>query len=151
MPVDSDVKKQALENKIASLEGELKALRKKPRDCQLCANPKAVGKYYVHPEESENHGWWRVCVDCADVVSHVGANVEYYAYVKLEVESLPEHVLSCSHDWDKWSLVGEMDNRRGQVFDWMRCKKCMCYGKRFGLTQMQMEDLTMEIDLSCSR
>ncbi|ENX1348936.1 hypothetical protein ACFM0N_004078 [Vibrio parahaemolyticus] len=51
----------------------------------------------------------------------------------------------------KWSLVGEHDKRRDQVFDWMRCQSCGVYGKRFSLGQEDMEDLSLEIDLNCSR
>jgi hypothetical protein len=128
-----------------------KADRPKKRDCQLCEADKAVGKYYLTPDESENHGWWRVCSDCAEMVSRVGAQVQYYKYSKEHKEQLPDAVMACSHEWEKWSLVGEVDKHRNLVFDWMRCNKCRCYGKRFSLDQTKMDDLSMEIDLSCSR
>ncbi|EGR3255646.1 TPA: hypothetical protein ACMDS2_003473 [Vibrio parahaemolyticus] len=139
---------------IAVLTGEEE---KKPqkRYCQLCEAEKAVGKYYVAPSESENHGWWRVCTYCAEMVSRVGADVQFYKYIKQpkynSAPELPESVLVCSHDWVKWSLVGEHDKRRDQVFDWMRCQSCGVYGKRFSLGQEDMEDLSLEIDLNCSR
>ena len=125
----------------------------KKRDCQLCEADKAVGKYYVDPLDSENHGWWRVCDDCADMVSGVGADVQFYKYSKKSPSKklLPEHVTNCEHVWVKWSLISEQDKRTGVVFDWMRCEKCECYGKRFRLGQTTMEDLSMEIDLNCSR
>ncbi len=127
------------------------------RDCQMCENAKAVGKYYVDPSESENHGWWRVCSFCAQTVERVGAVVEYYVYSKEYRErlnpkpTLPPEVLSCSHDWVKWSLVGEVDKNRDALFDWVKCTHCKCYGKRFSIGQTIMDDLTMEIDLNCSR
>lgn len=124
------------------------------RDCQLCEREKAVGKYYVDPSESENHGWWRVCSDCADMVSRVGADVQYYKYSKEYYGQNKVPTIDnpdCEHKWEKWSLVSEVDKRRDQVFDWMRCEQCGCYGKRFRLGQTKMDDLCMEIDLSCSR
>lgn len=136
---------------LAILTG--KSNEPKTRDCQLCEGGKAIGKYYLTQEESENHGWWRVCRDCAEMVSRVGAQVQYYKYSK-EYKSpkaqLPDAVMVCSHEWEKWSIVGEVDKRRDLVFDWMRCNKCLCYGKRFSLGQTEMEDLSMEIDLNCS-
>lgn len=144
----------SIEAAIAVLTGENH--KPKTRDCQLCEGNKAVGKYYVDPAESENHGWWRVCSDCAEMVSRVGAQVQYYKYskehkAKENKSLLPDSVIACSHEWEKWSLVGEVDKRRGKVFDWMRCNRCRCYGKRFTLGQTEMEDLSLEIDLNCSR
>lgn len=127
------------------------------RDCELCGDPKAVGKYYVEDMGDNGHGWWRVCSDCADMVSRVGADVQYYKYSKeyqnqmTPKPSLPEDVQKCSHKWVKWSLVGEIDRRRDRIFDWMRCEKCNCFGKRFIMGQTIMDDLSMKIDLSCSR
>tara|TARA_R110002033_G_scaffold135713_6_gene175473 strand:+ start:24856 stop:25299 length:444 start_codon:yes stop_codon:yes gene_type:complete len=124
------------------------------RDCQLCSDPKAVGKYFLNPSESDNHGWWRVCSDCAEMVSRVGADVQYYKYSKVHRGQVNMSVIDspdCAHQWSKWSLVGEVDRKRDLVFDWMRCDECGCYGKRFMLGQRQMDDLCMEIDLSCSR
>lgn len=145
--------------RISSVADALAILTGKPqgpktRDCQLCEGGKAIGKYYITPEESENHGWWRVCSDCAEMVSRVGAQVQYYKYskeCKATKVKLPDVVMDCPHEWEKWSIVGEVDKNRDMVFDWMRCNKCRCYGKRFGLGQTEMEDLSMEIDLSCSR
>jgi hypothetical protein len=100
-------------------------------------------------------GWWRVCSDCASMVSNVGANVEYYKYSKeykeTGVSDLPEHVLKCVHDWDKHSLVGELCRKNNAIFDWMKCTECGCFGKRFGVGQHGVVDLSVEIDLSCSR
>ncbi|EKP0310114.1 hypothetical protein ACTG16_22305 [Aeromonas sp. 23P] len=126
----------------------------KKRDCQICGDEQAVGKYYVSRDESENHGWWRVCEFCAETVEGVGANVDYYRYYKGHLRlppSLPEQVLNCHHDWAKWSLVSEMDKKRNMLFDWMKCGSCGCYGKRFSMSQAEMDDITMEIDLNCSR
>ncbi|EQB9053758.1 hypothetical protein ACYVOS_003639 [Vibrio cholerae] len=149
--------RETVEKAINFLAGQAGAKEPK-RLCGLCESEKAVGKYYVHPDESENHGWWRVCSYCADMVSNVGANVEYYKYSKqhkegyqFEASPLPDHVKCCAHSWEKWSNVGEHDKRRDAVFDWMKCSKCNVYGKRFGLGQSGVEDLMMEIDLSCSR
>lgn len=146
----------SIKEAIALLTGEVEGPKK--RECQLCEGAKAVGKYYVDPSESENYGWWRVCSDCADMVSRVGAQVQYYKYSKqykegyhFEANPLPDHVKSCDHEWFKWSNVGEHDKHRDAIFDWMRCTKCDVYGKRFGLGQSGIEDLMMEIDLSCSR
>lgn len=149
--------REAFEAAINVLTGQTKAKQPK-RLCGLCEGEKAVGKYYVHPDESENHGWWRVCSYCAAMVSNVGANVEYYKYSQeykngntLEQDILPERVQACNHEFEKWSNVGEFDKYKEQVFDWMRCKHCQVYGKRFGLGQHGITDLMMEIDLSCSR
>jgi hypothetical protein len=146
---------ESIEAAIAVLTGEFSQPKK--RDCQLCEGGKAVGKYFLDPSESDNHGWWRVCSHCAEMVSRVGVDVQYYKYSKeyhdqLDPKlSLPEHVLNCSHEWVKWSLVNEHDRKHDKLFDWMRCEKCRCYGKRFRLGQTVMEDLSIEIDLSCSR
>jgi len=146
---------ESIEAAIAVLTGEY--AQPKKRDCQLCEGEKAVGKYFLDPSESDNHGWWRVCSHCAEMVCRVGADVHYYKYSKeyrdqlAPKSTLPENVLNCTHEWDKWSLVNEEDKRRGALFDWMRCVKCQCYGKRFRLGQTEMEDLSIEIDLSCSR
>ncbi|WP_210467342.1 hypothetical protein [Vibrio crassostreae] len=137
----------------------VKVKKKEPkRLCGLCEGEKAVGKYYVHPSESENHGWWRVCSMCADMVSRVGANVQYYKYSReykqgyeLEVNPLPVQVKNCQHKWEKWSNVGEHDKNRDAIFDWMRCTECEVYGKRFGLGHSPITELMMEIDLSCCR
>lgn len=135
-----------------------KASKPKKRCCELCEGEKAVGKYYVDPSESENHGWWRVCTHCADMVTRVGASVRYYKYSKeykenhkLVIHPLTEEAQRCDHDWEKWSNVGEHDKKRDAVFDWMKCKHCGVYGKRFGLGQQPITDLMMEIDLSCCR
>lgn len=146
-----------------SIEAAIDVLYGKPtkrhvkRDCEICSDPKAVGKYYVEDTGDNHPGWWRVCSDCAEIVSRVGADVHYYKYTKEHREqtapkqSLPEHVLGCTHKWSKWSLVGEVDRKRDRIFDWMRCEKCNCFGKRFVLGQTNMDDLAIEIDLSCSR
>lgn len=113
------------------------------RYCELCECEKAVGKYYVDPSESENYGWWRVCSHCADMVTRVGASVQYYKYSKqfkqryeFVEHPLTEEAQRCNHD---------------AIFDWMRCKSCRVYGKRFGLGQQPIVDLMMEIDLNCCR
>ncbi|MEB5557038.1 hypothetical protein GOP97_14815 [Vibrio cholerae] len=149
--------REAFEAAINVLAGQTETKQKK-RLCELCESDKAVGKYYVHPDESENHGWWRVCSCCAATVSRVGANVQYYKYskeYKQEYEfvefPLPENVKCCDHHWEKWGNVGEHDKKRDAIFDWMRCNHCGVYGKRFGLGQQPIVDLMMEIDLSCSR
>ncbi|EKF9265858.1 hypothetical protein O1B53_003048 [Vibrio cholerae] len=145
---------ESVQAAIAVLTGEdVKPQKPCVRDCQLCqSGEKAVGKYYVDPSESDNHGWWRVCSYCADMVSRVGANVQYYKYSKqYKPHPLPEHVKYCDHHWEKWSNVGEHDKNRDAIFDWMRCSKCNVYGKRFGLGQSGIVDLMMEIDLNCSR
>jgi hypothetical protein len=89
------------------------------------------------------------------MVSNVGANVEYYKYSKEYKEAglsnLPEHIIECDHEWDKHSLVGEYCRKREGIFDWMKCTKCGCFGKRFGIGQHGVVDLSVEIDLSCSR
>ncbi|MEZ8959536.1 hypothetical protein AB6E94_19140 [Vibrio lentus] len=145
---------KSIEAAIAVLTGEAcKAKRK--RDCQLCSNPKAVGKYYLDETESENFGWWRTCSDCAKFVSQGGYEVHYYKYTaeyrdQSTKPQLPVHVMTCNHDWLKWSLVSVEDKKKDKIFDWMRCEVCHCYGKRFRLDQVQMEDLAMEIDLNCS-
>ncbi|MCY9872971.1 hypothetical protein [Vibrio barjaei] len=126
------------------------------RDCQLCEGEKAIGKYYVDRSESENYGWWRVCETCSDMVSRVGANVQFYRYTKQYKEQyefvehpLPEHVKTCDHTWDKWSNVNQFDKKRDGIFDWMQCSKCNVYGKQFIIGQPPI-DLMMEIDLSCT-
>ncbi|MGI2124149.1 hypothetical protein ACRN9J_18575 [Shewanella baltica] len=139
---------ESIEAAIAVLTGE--RVKPKKRLCQLCDGQKAVGRYYLDPSESENHGWWRVCSDCAEMVSRVGAEVQYYKYSTPQNKVVIDNP-DCEHQWTKWSLVGEVDKKRDLVFDWMRCEKCSCYGKRFRLGQIKMEDLCMEIDLSCSR
>lgn len=110
----------------------------KKRYCELCECDKAVGKYFVDPSESENHGWWRVCTHCAGMVTRVGANVQYYKYSKeykqgyeFQEHPLTEEALDCNHEFEKWSNVGEHDRKRDAIFDWMRCKHCGVYGKRF--------------------
>lgn len=150
-------RREAIEAAINVLAGQTPTKQPK-RLCELCEGERAVGKYYVHPSESENHGWWRVCSMCADMVSRVGANVQYYKYSKeykqgnkLETITLPEHVQNCQHQWEKWSNTGEHDKKRDAIFDWMRCERCGVYGKRFGLGQLGVEDLMMEIDLNCYR
>lgn len=146
-----------IEAAIAALSGEPMKKTVNKRDCQLCGYEKSVGKYYLEKSESENYGWWRVCSHCASMVENHGADVRYYKYSKEyreqcePNESLPNEVLDCSHKWEKWALVGEHDKKRDSIFDWMRCGKCKVYGKRFYLDQTEMDDLTMEIDLSCSR
>lgn len=151
---------ESVQAAIAVLTGEdVEPKKSGVRDCQVCqSGEKAVGKYYVDPSESDNHGWWRVCSDCADIVSRVGASVQYYKYSKQHKQEyefvahpLPEHVKCCDHHWEKWGNVGEHDKKRDAIFDWMRCSKCNVYGKRFGLGQSGIVDLMMEIDLSCSR
>lgn len=129
----------------------------KKRDCQIYGDEHAVGKYFVDPSESESHGWWRVCSFCAETVENVGTQVDYYKY-SMEyrnrsgiINELPEKVINCHHKWDKWSLVSEVDKRSDMPFDWMRCEKCQCYGKRFSLNQIDMDDLMMSIDLNCSK
>jgi len=126
------------------------------RDCELCGDEKSVGKYFVSKEENPDAcGWWRVCSYCARMVSNVGATVEYYKYSKeykeATVSSLPEHVQECVHEWNKHSLVSELCRKNDAIFDWMKCTKCGCFGKRFGVGQYGIVDLSMEIDLSCSR
>lgn len=127
----------------------------KKRDCQLCGYEKAVGKYYVSKEDNPDAcGWWRVCSECADMVSNVGADVNYYKYsaeYKARLRGVASDIPDCSHEWEKHSLVGEFDKKRQGVFDWMKCTKCGCFGKRFGLGQREVVDLSTEIDLSCSR
>ena len=146
--------RDAIEKAIDVLCGHSSKLRAK-RDCELCGDPKAVGKYFVKPEGDNHPGWWRVCSYCAAMVSNVGADVQYYKnstiYKEMTQKDKLQTFAGCCHEWSKWSLVGEVDRKRELVFDWMRCNKCHCFGKRFYLGQTVMEDLTSEIDLSCSR
>lgn len=128
----------------------------KKRDCQLCGFDRSVGKYYLAPHESPNHGWHRVCSNCAEMVSRLGSDVQYYKYTQeYRDQCNPQKPQidnpDCEHVWEKWSLVSEVDKRTDRIFDWMRCTSCHCYGKRFSLGQEEMTDLTMEIDLNCSR
>ncbi len=124
------------------------------RDCELCGDDKAVGKYYLSKEENPDaYGWWRVCTYCAETVSRVGADVQYYKYsdeYKKLSEPTPDSP-DCNHDWVKHGLVGEFDKKREGIFDWMRCEKCGWYGKRFGLGTSEIVDISSEIDLNCSR
>jgi len=146
--------RKSFETAIATLSGKSIKKQKTKRDCQLCSYEKSVGKYYLEPSESENHGWWRVCTDCAEIVERVGANVQYYKYsaqYKNSNVSVINDIPDCNHDWEKHSLVGEFDKWREGIFDWMKCTKCDCYGKRFGIGHQEVIDLTMEIDLNCSR
>ncbi|MEZ8238612.1 MULTISPECIES: hypothetical protein [Vibrio] len=132
------------------------SIEPKKRCCQICEFEKSVGKYYLSKEESEHYGWWRVCSICAQMVSRLGSDVTYYRYSQeykkeLEVMKLPINVLACEHEWDKHSLVSEVEHKTDLMFDWMRCKRCNVYGKRFTLAQCEMDDLMMEIDINCSR
>lgn len=141
---------------IAVLNGEPVKPERKLRDCQLCGSEKSVGKYYVSKSESENYGWWRVCSHCAEMVSRVGADVQYYKYTQEYRDQLnpPRPTIDhpdCKHKWEKWSLVSEIDKRTDRAFDWMRCTECQCFGNRYRLDQIEMSDLCMEIDLNCSR
>lgn len=130
---------------------------KKPRDCNLCGDSRAVGKYFIHKSESENHGWVRVCNVCAPTVERVGAKVDYYKYTQEfhdaqnPTSHLPQHIIECEHQWEKWSNVGEVDKYRKDMFDWYRCEQCKVYGKKFGIGVQPIIDLMMEIDLSCCR
>ena len=88
------------------------------------------------------------------MVSNVGADVNYYKYsteYKARLRGVANDIPDCNHEWEKHSLVGEFDKKRQGVFDWMKCTKCGCFGKRFGLGQREVVDLSTEIDLSCSR
>lgn len=131
------------------------ACNRRPRDCQLCSDSRAVGKYYVEKYESNNYGWWRVCKECALNSKRLGAQVYYYKYTqeyKVQNDSLsdlPDVVMSCSHDFRKWSLVSSHDKYKNALFDWYRCEHCQVYGKKFGLGYQPILDLMMEIDLSC--
>lgn len=123
------------------------------RNCELCHAPKSVGKYFVEDEGDNVSGWCRVCTQCAEMVSRLGSEVHYYKYTQeyknqeyAESNPLPD----CDHEWDKHSLVSQVDKKRDDVFDWMKCTKCNCYGKRFGVGQYGILDLTMEIDLNCT-
>ncbi|MBD0788202.1 hypothetical protein HUO09_17745 [Vibrio sp. Y2-5] len=138
------------------LTGTSSTTVKNPRDCELCHGGKAVGRYFLHKDESPNPGWWRVCEYCAEMVENLGSKVTYYKYTKQfkEQQEPPKAKIDnpdCQHDWEKWSLVSEVDKKSDLPFDWMRCNTCGCYGKRFQLNQTVMSDLTMEIDLNCSR
>ncbi|MEZ8295816.1 hypothetical protein AB6D11_18505 [Vibrio splendidus] len=146
---------ESVEAAIAVLTGQ--PCKPKPRLCEICDAEKAVGKYYVDRNESENYGWWRVCSGCSEMVTRVGANVQYYKYsaefkaALAQSNRLPEHVQNCQHDWDKWSNVGEHDKYHDAIFDWMKCTKCQIYGKRFGVGHTTIVDIQMSIDLNCSR
>lgn len=149
-------RREAFEAAIAVLAGETK-IKSPKRLCEICEAGKAVGKYYVDRSESENYGWWRVCSYCADMVTRVGARVQYYKYSKeykqdcnSESAPLPDSVKCCEHDWEKWSNTGQHDKYRDAIFDWVRCNHCGVYGKRFGLGGQPIVDLMMEIDLNCS-
>lgn len=138
---------------IATLSGDHNKPKRK-RDCEICGHEKSVGKYYVSKEDNPNAvGWWRVCSSCADTFEHLGTEIHYYKY-SAEYKNMSEpnsESPDCDHIWEKHSLVGEFDKRRQGIFDWMKCEKCGCFGKRFGLGQSEIIDLSMEIDLSCSR
>lgn len=147
---------ESMKAAIAVLTGELEKPERKLRDCQLCGHVKSVGKYFLHKDESPNHGWWRVCSHCAKMVERHGSTVQFYKYTQEYRDPLNPSKPTidnpdCNHKWEKWSLVGEVDKKNDLVFDWMRCTECGCYGKRFFLGQVEMEDLCMEIDLNCSR
>lgn len=49
------------------------------RDCELCGDPKAIGKYFTEPAEGCVSGWWRVCKDCTEMVEGQGYDVQSFA------------------------------------------------------------------------
>ncbi|WP_199438533.1 hypothetical protein [Vibrio owensii] len=124
------------------------------RLCDICQGNKAVGKQTLTKDESPNPGTYLLCRDCAPRMEQIGANITYFhAKDKTEADSpsLPQVVLDCEHDWKKHSLVSEVENKSDRAFDWCRCQKCKVYGKRFYLTQTNLDDLMMEIDIACCR
>lgn len=138
---------------IAVITGDKKKPRQK-RDCEICGDEKSVGKYYVSKEDNPDAvGWWRVCSNCADTFTHLGTQIHYYKYSTeyKKRSELKQKLPDCEHVWEKHGLVGEFDKRRQSIFDWMKCEKCGCFGKRFGLGRSKIVDLSLEIDLSCSR
>ena len=123
---------------LSSAAGINNKKKKQPRVCTFC-DDKAVGKYFLEPEEGCLDGYQKVCKVCAKDVERLGYNVEYYKYLKKSISQvdLPD----CDHDWYKHSLVTEDGG-----FDWMKCTKCDWYGKRFGVGQHGISDLIKNIN-----
>ena len=120
-------------NVLSSVAGVSANRVNNPRFCEFC-DDKAVGKYFLEPEDGCLSGYQKVCKSCAKDVERLGYNVEYYKYFKKAVSQvdLPD----CDHDWFKHSLVTEDGG-----FDWMKCTKCDWYGKRFGVGQHGVTDI----------
>ncbi|EGQ9287865.1 hypothetical protein F7U66_18730 [Vibrio parahaemolyticus] len=123
-------------------------------ECNDCTNTNIVAKQTLTSEESPHPGTYLLCPDCAVSIEEAGGNITYFKesdIPKSTKETLPDEVINCNHEWHKHSNVSEFDKYKEGIFDWYRCEKCRVYGKSFGISLTTPIDLTMEIDISCSR
>ncbi|MDF9399204.1 hypothetical protein [Vibrio sp. 1180_3] len=108
------------------------------RDCELCGGSKPIGKYFTEPAEDCVSDWWRVCKNCAEMVEGQGYEVHYYkAHLKKTGKTpLTTEQRECSHEWIKHSMVTLEGG-----YDWVKCQRCGCFGKRYGVGQYGITEL----------